>query len=466
MIEENLESPKSSFHKARFSNNYEYIIDSNGNKVEYDDPRIVYVEPHATDPYAKKLVEHFYKINGKHIRFVEDTTIDTLQYAKILCSGRECIPLMATVGAILKDIHKNRGKDEITIYRLALEQEGPCENGGWPGMWEIFAKRLKVENVIFCGTLYKSKKYMGLNLRIYLTQLLFYMLGHVITETKNALYIISRNRKKALEDFEDATNRLIMKVEDHKKSLTRALKNWVEEISKIPCKADVAEMPKILILGGLNLLFVHYPYEDYFLENGIIPKVVDLWESSDWVLYEYIMKYNYKMGRINASKQINLGRLLLYLIFREHKYDALKAIFGRSAMLYFRAKQKKWCKIIGKTGLLFEEDISFKTLLKDCRGKISCFAFNETMSTTGRFIQSLKSNYYDGIVNLGAFNCQPAMNSQAIMRPLASKSEMPYLSIDCEGPWFSSNHLRLLETISVQAKRIREKKNKSINYLV
>lgn len=169
------------------------------------------------------------------------------------------------------------------------------------------------------------------------------------------------------------------------------------------------------------------------------------------------------MGRIQARKLVNLGSIFFHLIFSKHKNDALKAFFGRSAMLYLRSKIKKWRKIIGKTGLLFEEEISLKELLDDCREKISCFAFNETMSTTGRFIQSIKSNYYDGIINLGTFNCQPAMNSQAVMRPLANKSEMPYISIDCEGPWFSSNHLRLLETIIVQAKRVREKKNRDGN---
>ena len=85
--------------------------------------------------------------------------------------------------------------------------------------------------------------------------------------------------------------------------------------------------------------------------------------------------------------------------------------------------------------------------------------YNEVLTTVGRFIQSVKSGFYDGLINLGCFNCQPAMNSQAIIRPLANKSEIPYAAIDCEGPQISTNHLRLLETITVQAKRFRSEKN-------
>ena len=51
------------------------------------------------------------------------------------------------------------------------------------------------------------------------------------------------------------------------------------------------------------------------------------------------------------------------------------------------------------------------------------------------------------------------MNSQAIIRPLANKNDIPYAAIDCEGPWISTNQRRLLETIAIQAKRVRKKKN-------
>ena len=43
---------------------------------------------------------------------------------------------------------------------------------------------------------------------------------------------------------------------------------------------------------------------------------------------------------------------------------------------------------------------------------------------------------------------------------MQSKNDIPYAAIDCEGPWISTNQRRLLETISIQAKRVREKKNK------
>ena len=453
------------FKQAKFSDNYEYIIDSNGERVEFNDSRIVYIEPAARNRYGARLLERIYIEHGKKIRFADDIDPETLQYARKICSGRECLPTVAIAGAILKDVYENRDKNEISIYRNPLEQEGPCQNGGWPALWDIFAQRLKIENAIFHAAMGPEKNFMGLNLEFLLAQAFLYILGHILTEAKNALQCVAKNPDEALEMFEKITDKFIENVKDLKKSIKLGLKEWAKEISKIQLRAKVEETPKILIFGGLNLLFTHYPFEEYFLNNGIIPKVVDLTEATRWVLYEFIMRYRFEKGKTSPKKQASLFRLLFSLIFRKNRLDAKKAVFARLAMVIVDSNIRKYRKIIGKTKLLFDEDVSFKKLLKGCHQYVSCIAFTETLTTTGRFIQSIKSGYYDGLINLGSFNCQPAMNSQAIIRPLANQSEMPYAAIDCEGPWISSSHLRLLETIAVQAKRFRKEKNKKTKIL-
>jgi predicted nucleotide-binding protein (sugar kinase/HSP70/actin superfamily) len=114
---------------------------------------------------------------------------------------------------------------------------------------------------------------------------------------------------------------------------------------------------------------------------------------------------------------------------------------------------------MSKSGLLFDQFIEFIDLFEEGNKYVSANSLNETPVITGRFLHSIKEGIYDGLINLGTFNCQPAMNSQAIIRPLANKSNVPYAAIDCEGPWISTNQRRLLETIAIQAKRVRGKKN-------
>jgi len=111
-----------------------------------------------------------------------------------------------------------------------------------------------------------------------------------------------------------------------------------------------------------------------------------------------------------------------------------------------------------KSGLLFDRHIKFLKLTKKGARFVSHNGFLETPVTTGRYINSVKYGIFDGLVNVGSFNCQPAMNSQAVLRPLANTSNMPYTSHDCDGPWISANQKRLLETIAAGAKRLRKEK--------
>ncbi|GAH02863.1 unnamed protein product, partial [marine sediment metagenome] len=111
----------------------------------------------ARNPYGKRLVIDLYKQYNRTIRVSQETDKNILQYAKQVCSGRECVPSLAIAGAILKDIKEYRGDDEITIYRDPLNQYGPCQNGAWPVLWDIlFKKRLNIENAFFCIAPYIS----------------------------------------------------------------------------------------------------------------------------------------------------------------------------------------------------------------------------------------------------------------------------------------------------------------------
>ena len=120
-------------------------------------------------------------------------------------------------------------------------------------------------------------------------------------------------------------------------------------------------------------------------------------------------------------------------------------------------------RIMGKSGLLFDSHANFVDLFEEGNKYVTSNSMTETPLITGRFLHSVKKGIYDGLINLGTFNCQPAMNSQAIIRPLANKYEIPYAAIDCEGPWISTTQQRLLETIAVQAIRVREYKNKKLD---
>lgn len=445
-------------NQARFSDNYDYIIDSDGRRVELNDQRIVHILPFPKNSYGRRLIGGVYSRFNQKIRIAGETNAEVLEYAKHICSGRECIPTAAIAGAVLYDIDHYRKEDEISVYRTPFQQDGPCQNGGWPLLFDTFAKRLNLRNAIFGEAPYMHNDFLGLPLKVMIEEILADITSQFIEEVRNALFCVAKNRESAMQQFETITDEYIEETTRQKKNVREGLKRWSEKIAEIPQPSKVQDLPKVLIIGGLNLLFIHYPVEQYFLDNGILPKVIDTTDSIHFLFSELLTREGFKRGKTTPKAQFDMASLVSNYFLGNNKKEAYDLLYLRFIMYLLQLRAGEIRDIMNSTGLLYEEDVDFIDLLEVSNDYVSCNTFSETSLVTGRFIESAKSNHYDAIVNMGTFNCQPAMNSQAIIRPLANKSDMPYAAIDCEGPWISTNQNRLLETIAIQAKRYKKNK--------
>ena len=445
---------------ARFSDDHKHIIDSDGQEVGFDDPKVVYVNPEPRNSYGRQLVINLFEKYNRKIRISTETDTSVLQYAKKICSGRECLPSVAIAGAVLKDIYEYRSEDEITIYRTPIDNHGPCQNGAWPVLWETFAKTLNLKNTIFCAFPKYTNNYLGLNRDLLAWENIYFIIGQYIIEARNALQCVARRKNIALKLFEDITNEFIDNLRNEKNTLNIGLMKWAKEVARIPIKATIEETPKVLIFGGLNLMFDHYSIEDFFLEKGIIPKVADIVESMSLILAESTIRYGFKKGYITPKEQFNKHLLDFPDLDEDDRREVLRAKRNIKALQFLDSQCKIIRRLMNKSGLLFDQFIEFIDLFEEGNKFVSANSLSETPVITGRFLHSIKEGIYDGLINLGTFNCQPAMNSQAIIRPLANRSNVPYAAIDCEGPWISTNQRRLLETIAIQAKRVRKEKNK------
>jgi predicted nucleotide-binding protein (sugar kinase/HSP70/actin superfamily) len=399
------------------------------------------------------MIEKIYEKRGPRFRSAARIRAETMQYARRLCSGRECLPMTATAGATLEDIDRHRRDDEITIY-FTLDQEGPCQNGAWPLVWETFGRRLDFENIV-CGVWPNAQNgYLGLGNEYNLLVNGCLFLGDLFDEARNTLVCLAQNRDMALRAHEDAFVGFLERFgEEGDKAIDPGLAEWADAMSEIPLRATPKETPKVLIIGGLNLLFVHDPVTDYLLEQGVLPKLVPYSESLCWLAAETVVRYGFRHGLITPKEQFS------HRPPKTNWEEALAFRQSKFSVTLVTSVEKRFRSIMEGSGLMFDEPIPFLDIAEAGHQYASHPGFTETTVTTGRFVCSLKRGLYDGFVNLGSFNCQPAMNAQAIIRPLANASDVPYVAIDCEGPWLSTGQLRLLENVAVRARRLRQQKN-------
>lgn len=462
MIEKLLTKNKQDFQECRYSEDYECIIDSDGRQVSLDDPRIVFVFPEDRGSYGFRLVSTLYEKINRNVRFAPKTDLSILQYGRKACSGRECLPGISIAGAIMKDIHENRSEDEITIYKAPIDQHGPCQNGGWPIMWKAITDRLKIKNTMLYIPPNKQNKYLGLPFELLAKENIYFVVGKYLKEARNALYCIAEDKDSAMILFEQVTDDFINSMKEETHGLRMGLLKWAKEIRKIPRKTTIEKVPKVLVIGGLNLLFIHRPIEEFFLSKGIVPKVIEFTESLLLFISEPSIRFGYKKGMLNPEEQFTETSYKDLKVSEDELKEFHKAKRTVGTIQLLEGQMNSLRKAMKRANLLFDTSTEFKDILALGHQYLTLNCVTETTAIVGRYLDAINNDIYDAVINLGTFNCQPAMNSQAILRPIANKSEVPYAAVDCEGPWITSNQLRLLETIAIQAIRLRNQKNNSV----
>ncbi|MFX1397571.1 MAG: hypothetical protein ACFFAS_11075 [Promethearchaeota archaeon] len=427
--------------------------------MSLDDPIIVFVFPEDRGSYGCRLVSNLYEKINRNVRFAPKTDLSIIQYGRKACSGRECLPGISIAGAIMKDIYENRSKDEITIYKAPIDQHGPCQNGGWPIMWKAITDRLKIKNTMLYISPSRQNNYLGLPFELLTKENIYFVVGKYLKEARNALYCIAEDRDSAMILFEQITDDFINSMKEENHGLRMGLLKWAKEIRKIPRKTTIEKVPKVLIIGGLNLLFIHRPIEEFFLSKGIVPKTVDFTESLLLFISEPSIRFGYKKGMLNPEQQFTGSSYENLEVSEEELKEFQKAKRTVVTIQLIEAQLSSLRKAMRSANLLFDTNTEFKDILALGHQFLTLNCVTETTAIVGRYLDALKKNIYDAVINLGTFNCQPAMNSQAILRPIVNKSDVPYAAVDCEGPWITSNQLRLLETIAIQAMRLRNEKN-------
>ena len=438
----------------RFAKNFKYIIDGNGKKIRFNDPRLVHIWAFDDVPYFSEMLGNIFGKHGWRYRCAERITNKSMQDAKKICSGRECLACLGFARAFYSDLTQKRGKDEFSMYYY-FDQAGPCQNAAWPDMWKVFARRLGVENALFQAFPGISNNFLGQGNLFGYELSAATILTDLFHEAENTLKCLAKNRDEAISTFKAETGKVVESMKHNLLLVEPSLILWAKRVSRIPLSASVAETPKVLIFGTPEVEVIHYPVTEYFINHGIIPKTQDLSAFAFRFAGELFFRSAFRRGKILLRDQI---RILPFIhSFLDPKTKLRKAImatkaYGAAISVDYQRKRYHW--IAKKSGLLLSDKCrSLINISLKANEVVSANTITETYPAVGEYILNCDSGKYDGMMHLCTVNCQPALNAQAIIRAVAGGKEIPYAAIDMEGPWISSGQTKILEAMTVQAKR-------------
>ena len=444
--------------RARLSDDYKYIIDSRGNRLNYDDPNVVHVWPVEANPYVTKMAGHYYTKRGWNFRFSGAVTQQSLQKAKKLSSGRECFTFNAVAGGIYSDVLEKRKAGEFSLYYF-LNMEHPCQFGAWENVWGLFSDKLDIKDALFMVWPDISNNYIGQGLSYGQNAAINTILGDIFVEAELSLKTLAVDVGKAMEIFTKETEKVMgifktisgLSLANHVK---RAMKEWAGQLSRIPLHSAYEEKPRVFIFGGTEVGLLYHPITKYFIAQGIIPKVLGFSDSIYLLTAAPLNRYLLKRKKVSAKEQFSYlsVTLSLYNPWGMRK-ETLKVFYATLIAWRIDYLRKQLNQIAQQSGLINRHYISLQEAAAAGAENASANSYAETFSVVGNYLTSCKPGAFNGLLLLHTFGCQPVVNAQAIIRPLAVQNEIPYASIDMEGPWISASQMRTLETLAVQAKR-------------
>jgi predicted nucleotide-binding protein (sugar kinase/HSP70/actin superfamily) len=443
---------------AQMSQDHRSVLDRTGQRYPQTHPRVVHVLPYHMSDFMSAMFARVYARRGMAFRSGGRLTPELLQEARKLCSGRECLAFTAIAGGTHRDITRHRARDEISIY-WGLEQEGPCQCGAWPLVWQVFARRLGLENAIFPGHATLRNNFFGHG-PLFGAELISAMAAaEVLDEAQNSLRCIAKDSASALAAFDEEARAVVESAGRGILGVIRALRRWSRNVAKIPRRCSVREVPKVLIFGGGVLGMIQQPIVEFLTERGIAAKVAD---SSEFILLvesEFIMRFGFVSGRHDPATQFSWPSLLSAALrettSRDNASKARQALTSMTIVEAGGALVALYKAIARASGLNHDGHFRLQDVIEAGNRHIPFNTFCEAITPVGKFELTAAQGHYDGFVHVATFNCQPSLDAQGVIRKLANERNVGLAALDVERPGLTPSNVRLLENVVVQAKRRR-----------
>lgn len=430
-----------------------WVVTGAGKRLALDAPEVVHVSLADGPPFVSDILAGFYRSIGWKCVFAPNTSAETLQYAKRVCSGRECFPFLSMVGKAVKYL-ETRPHGEVTVFQL-LDQDGPCQTGGWYDAAPIIFERLgKADAVVAWPT--PKNNYLGKGDRLGAMRVAAWVLSDVVAEMRSALRCLAKDPGPALALLRELESGLIAASGNGLLATERELRHAAQRLAGVPLRAAVDRSPRILLFGGVNRIFVDGPVKDFFEERGVLTKTTEMSEFICFLQAEDILRLGFSHGHTVPADQCSMSVLLSELISSGDRTAAMRALTARVRIGFIEMLDQRWRRIAGESGLLFSPYVPFGDVEREGHKRISLNGYTEAPMTIGRYAALLASGAFDGYVNIGAFNCAPANTASAVIHALSLRTDTPYAVIESDGECITGGQLQQLETVAVQCRRRRE----------
>ena len=440
-------------------NDQQVFIESTGEEYPISDRKVHLIIP-SMGRYTSEAGAAVFRGAGIHASALPPAGEAALKLGRGNTSCKECLPLLLTVGSLLKYTNERENSNEALIYFMPTAS-GPCRFGQYSEFIKGLINKLHLENVAVFS-LSSENSYAGFggfNLKTNLW--VATIIADTFEEMYSSLLTNAVDRDSAMDILEGEWKRVLNALEArHKlKQIMEILEITANNLKQIPVRRTMEDTPAILLTGEI---FVRHDdiSRQYIVEEladrGISTKVSTL---AEWIYYtDWLVQNNLSTGNHSFKDKLSLS---IRSIFMKKYEKTIRNILSKSNLCENRV-----------------EDVNH--VIKHTRHLINPELTGEAILTTGTAINEVL-DHYCGVISIGPFGCMPSRVAEAILTvemniegklsagAITKKvkdlrndvQELPFLTIEGDGSRFPQIITAKLEAFLLQAERLHKKMRKS-----
>ena len=375
-------------------------------------------------------------------------------------SGKECLPLLITVGSLLRYVYEREKNDEKLIYFMPTAS-GPCRFGQYSVYMKDLITKLELKDIALFS-LNAESSYADISGQTMALKLwTAIILSDIFEEIHSVLLTNAANVDGAMTIFEEQWRQILGLLESRVsiKGMTTILTSVADSLRTIDLSRPLNQTPVVLLTGEI---FVRH---DNISRQFIVEELADkgfatkISTVAEWVYYtEWCVRNGVSIGTYTQKDRLSL---------------LLRTAFMKKYERAFR-------KILSKSGLCSNALENVNHMIKHTCHLMKPELVGEAILTTGAAMNEVLDRYC-GVIAIGPFGCMPNRLAEAILtremniegklatgtqnqkvKRLSEKvQDLPFLAIESDGNRFPQIIEAKLEAFLLQAERTHDAMRRS-----
>ncbi|MFH0922043.1 MAG: acyl-CoA dehydratase activase-related protein, partial [Fibrobacterota bacterium] len=422
---------------TQFPSRYEAVVNSTGlnifdtetrTKIDIRDKRIKFLLPSmgSETTQAMTAIARRYGIDTEDLP-VSDR--DTVQLARNVASGKECIPCLIVLGSFIQYFQRH-GVDDNRIYVLFMPiTTGPCRTGQYAVFYDRILREVGYRNIVLMR-LNSDNSYNEMGPGFSRLAWRAICVGDALKDLKSGIRVCLKEPAEGFRVVDEAWQKALVVFEkgNLEKDLYEVLDGMAKRLAGLPRLHEVDQVKKVLIVGEIFVRRDDYSVSslvDRLTDWGILTRISGL---SEWIHYlDWVREFRLR-GKFSGKSFLNKA-------FSDYYYQLIKM---KVELTWKHHVQEKTETLIRASGL-FPSAPSDMNVIMERAPEFTSKNFETEATLSPAVAAEAMDQGYSGIVIISPFACLPGRLIEAIYAPWAHARNFPVLALENDGNVYSPN---------------------------